>query len=327
MRLRSSVVRPFVAGTAGLIALLLVAAAMPRSTALEDDHPRTNPDPTAAIVAGGRRRILESGSGNIFDERTSTRKSNKGNKRANKKKQKKKKIALADDDEVYLVQDISVFEELWTIFTDESKTEPEEMKINQLWTLSKPGSPISITAFWEDAHNKFHSLTFVDDKLTFFSPNNNKIEVEFANVPTVKLRTGVDTREVYKTVQQKSQIEIKRVMLNGQQVTATEFKTEFQVAGETDFCTISFLSQLRVFLLCAYYDFVGASHRELRFKISRIILTEIEEHIGSLEAFVQWTGCFGSPMIISGDLKNKEFVIYPAPQVSISKEVDEQMLN
>lgn len=319
MKLRSSLVRPAVAGAAGLILallLLLAAAAVPRSAAdAEDDHPRTNPGLTAAIVGGGGRRILESG--NIFDQRTSTKKSNKGKKRANKKKQKKK-VALAEDDEVYPVQDISIFNERWTIFTDESETESEEININQLWTSSVPGESTRMTAFLEDDDNKLHSLTFVDDKLTIYS-QNNKIEVKVAGVAPVRLVTDGDTREVYKTVQQKDSIEVERVMLNGQVVTPQEFKTEFQVAGETDFCTSSFLSQL------LYIDVVSMYYRHcpwwdwelcLLSLLLSLLWPFVENHATALGAFVEWTGCFESMMTISGDLAKQEIHIYPEPQVS-----------
>ena len=310
MKLRSSPIRPFVAGAAALILalLLLAAAAVPRSAAAaDDDHPRTNPDPTAAaIVAGhGGRRILESsGSGNIFDQRTSTKKSPKGNKRANnKKKQKKKKVTLAEDGEVYLVQDISIFNERWTIFTDESETESEAIHINQLWTSSVPGEPIRITAFWQDDDNKMHSLTFADDTLTIFS-SENKIEVKVAGVPAVKLVTDGETGEVYATVQQKNPIEVKSIMLNGQTVTPQEFKTEFQVAGETNFCTNSFLSQLLYTEIISMYSNSTGQCREY-WELCLLSMPFVENHATALGAFVEWTGCFESMMTISGDPKKQ----------------------
>ena len=304
MKLRSSPIRPFVAGAAALILpLLLLAAAVPRSAAADDDHPRTNHQTAVTAVAGGgSRRILES-SGNIFDQRTSTKKSHKGNKRANKKKQKKKKVALAEDDEVYPVQDISIFNERWTIFTDESETESEAIHINQLWTSSVPGEPIRITAFWQDDDNKMHSLTFADDTLTIFS-SENKIEVKVAGVPAVKLVTDGETGEVYATVQQKNPIEVKSVMLNGQTVTPQEFKTEFQVAGETDFCTNSFLSQLLYTEIISMYSNSTGQCREY-WELCLLSMPFVENHATALGAFVEWTGCFESMMTISGDPKKQ----------------------
>lgn len=318
-KLRSSPARP-AAVTAGpgllLIALLLLAAAAagPRSrsaAAAEDDHPRTrtNSDPTAAIGAGGgRRRTLKSGSGNIFDRPSSANKSHKGKKRAKEKKKKqKKKVALAEDDGVYLVRDISVSNENWTVFTNELRTESEEMKINELWTSSVPGKSISMTAFWENGNGENYSLTFVHKKLTIYFPSNNKIEVEFANVAPVSLRTVGDTREVYKTVQQIDPIEVKSVALNDQKVTSQEFKTGVLSAGETDFCTSSFLTQLLGF----------------EFVLRPVQHVWLYEEDGILRAFVEWTGCFESTMTMSIDPAKQEITI-PTPS---SKEVDEQMLN
>ena len=320
MKLRSSPIRPFVAGAAALILalLLLAAAAVPRSAAAaDDDHPRTNPDPTAAaIVAGhGGRRILESsGSGNIFDQRTSTKKSHKGKKRANKKKQKKK-VTLAEDDEVYLVQDISISDDLWTIFIDEDKTESEEMHIKALWTSSVPGESIKMTAFWESGDGQMFSLTFDGDTLIIFSSENNKIEVKVAGVPAVKLVTDGETGEVYATVQQKNPIEVKSIMLNGQTVTPQEFKTEFQVAGETNFCTNSFLSQLLYTEIISMYSNSTGQCREY-WELCLLSMPFVENHATALGAFVEWTGCFESMMTISGDPKKQEIHIYPEPQVS-----------
>ena len=299
-------------------------AAEPRSAAADDDHPRTNHQTAVTAVAGGgSRRILES-SGNIFDQRTSTKKSHKGKKRANKKKQKKK-VTLAEDDEVYLVQDISISDDLWTIFIDEDKTESEEMHIKALWTSSVPGESIKMTAFWESGDGQMFSLTFDGDTLIIFSSENNKIEVKVAGVPAVRLVTDGDTREVYKTLLQKSPIEIKSVMLNGKKVTPQEFKTEFQVAGETDFCTSSFSflrfrfpSQLLyIEMVLLDMTFVFRHQCMSWWKHCLLSMPLVENHVTALGAFVEWTGCFElSMMTISVDPEKKEIHIYPTTQVS-----------
>ena len=300
MKLRSSPARP----AALLIALLLLAAAAgPRSAAAaEDDRPRTNSDPTAAIGAGGRRRILKSGSGNIFDRPSSANKSHKGKKRATKKKkkkqqQKKKVTPVAEDDGVYVVRDIQVSNEKWTVFTDESKTESVEIKIKQLWTSSKPGQPMRMTAFWEDGDGKMYSLTFVDNKLTIYSPTD-KIEVEFANVAPVLLLTDGDTGEVYTTVQQKDPIEVKSVELNGQNGTP---RCESSLRFLTQLSFVEYLIKQLSFLCIGHpqnwcYTFLKGY---------------IEEH-GILRAFVQWTECFESTKAMSIDPEQQEITIHPS---------------
>ena len=322
MKLRSSPARPAAVAGPGLLLialLLLAAAAGPRSAAAaEDDRPRTNPDPTAAIGAGGRRRILKSGSGNIFDRPSSANKSHKGKKRAKEKKKKKKKkkkkvtpVHVAEDDGVYVVRDIQVSNEKWTVFTDESKAESEEIKIKQLWTSSKPGQPMRMTAFWEDGDDKMYSLTFVDGKLTIFSPNDN-IEVEFANVAPVSLQTDGETGEVYTTVQQKDPIEVKSVELNGQNGTPRCESSK------------SFLIQLSVvqYLIGLYTSCMTIHMREAEeIWCNTFIKGYIEEH-GILRAFVQWTECFESTKAMSIDPEQQEITMHPS-----SKEVDEQMLN
>ena len=342
-KLRSSPARP-AAVTAGPGLLLLSALLLLAAAAVEDDHPRTrtNSDPTAAIGAGGgRRRTLKSGSGNIFDRPSSANKSHKGKKRGKEKKKKqKKKVALAEDDGVYLVRDIRVSNEGWTVFTNESKTESEEMKINELWTSSVPGEPRRMTAFWENGNGEKYSLTFVREKLTIYFPSNNKMEVEFANVARVSLLPDGETGEVYKTVQQIDPIEVESVALNDQKVTSQEFKTGVRSAGETDSTvqqkdaievksvelngqngrstprcesSLSFLTQFSVVdKLIGQYLYCEVYVSEV---CTNFIKGYIEEH-GILRAFVQWTECFESTKTMSIDPAKQEIHISKDPQVS-----------
>ena len=147
-----------------------------------------------------------------------------------------------------------------------------------------------------------HSLTFVNDKLTIFSPKN-RIVVEFANVPLVTLRTVGDTGEVYKTVQPKDRIEVKSVELNGQNGRSTP-RCESSLSFLTQFSVVDKL--IGQYLYCEYW-------------VSEVCTTfikgYIEEH-GILRAFVQWTECFESTKTMSIDPAKQEIHISKDPQVS-----------